>query len=160
MVGEIVYAKSLASSQSTVMFQHGAEVVSPMSAAKPVEFIEPAGSRVIRVLHPIVPFAKRRSGIAGSLELLSDGRLVQVHALAASRRGIDVGSWMVTSREKFGPSRGTHRANKEIAEHGSIANQSIDVRRLHIQVALKTKVTVSLIIGKEHHHVGAGCCAG
>ena len=64
MVGQIINDISVACDKFAVMFEHGTEIMAPVSGTETIILIKSPGVRMIGVLHAIVPFAKGSSGIA------------------------------------------------------------------------------------------------
>ena len=79
--------------------QRRGEVVAPMAGSEPVVFVESTTVWVIRVLHPIVPFAKCSRSIACGFEGVGDGHFIQVHPLPSLRSAVDATASMVAARQ-------------------------------------------------------------
>ena len=158
VIGKVVDDETLAPNEPAVVLQHGVEVVPPVAGAESVVFVEPAGVRVIRVSHAVVPLAERAGGVPGGLEGVAEGFLVEVQTLAAGGGAVDAATRMVATSEKLGTRRRADRADVEAIERGPVAGEGVDVGGLEVRIAVHAEVAPTLIVRQNNHDVRALVC--
>ena len=112
---------------------------------------------MIRILHPIMPFTERASGIPAGFEGIGNGPFIEIHPLPACRGTVHPAPHMIAPGQKLRPRRRTHRAHKETIEPRPIPCQRINMRRLQIRIAIEAEITPPLIIGQNDDHIRLLC---
>ena len=108
---------------------------------------------MIRILHPIMPFTERASGIPAGFEGIGNGPFIEIHPLPACRGAVHPAPHMIAPGQKLRPRRRTHRAHKETIEPRPISRQRINMRRHQIRIAIEAEITPPLIIGQNDDHI-------
>ena len=104
---------------------------------------------MIGILRAVVPLAEGAGGVAGRLEGLGDGLLVEVQPLAAGRDAAHAAARMVAAGEELGARGRADRADEEPVEQRAVARQRIDVRRREVGVAVDAQVAPALVVGQD-----------
>ena len=153
LIRKVVDDKSLASDNSSIVFQHRAVVVTPVARAKTVVFFKPTRIRVIRVLHPVMPFTKGRRRITSRLKGLANRHFIQVDSFATGRCAENATARMIASRQKLGPCRRTNWTDEKTVKLSPRASQRINLRSSQVLVAVETQVTPPLIISQNNNNI-------
>ena len=124
MVGEVVGDVALAADELAVVLQRRVEVFAPVAGGEAVVLVEAAGVGVIGLLAAVVPFAERAGGVAGGLERIGDGLLVEVQPFAAGRDAAHAAARMIAPGEKLGPRRRADRADVEPVEQRAVVRRA------------------------------------
>lgn len=88
---------------------------------------EAARVRVVRMLRPVVPLAKRPGRIARLSERLGDRVLVDVQALLAGRDAPHAAAGAVAARQELGRRRCADGADIEARENRAAVGERVDV---------------------------------
>ena len=153
MRGEVVDDVAVATDFFSVVIQGWAEVVAPMAGGEAVVFVEASVVGMVGRLCAVVPFAERSGGIAGGLEDIGDGGLIQVQASLSGTDTAHAGAWVVATGQELCACRGTDRTHIKVLKHRPIAGEGIHVRSGEIGVSIDAQVAPSLVVGEEDDDV-------
>lgn len=98
-----------------------------MAGGEAEVMVEAAGERMVGGLGAVAPFPESRGGVAGRLKNVSDGSLIGIEAFAARSRRIDAATWIVATREEFGPRGRANGLRVEIRELSALVRESIEM---------------------------------
>ena len=136
-----------------VVLEWSIEVFTPMAGGVAPEGIETAGERVVRPLAAIVPLAKNPRDVAGGLEGVGEGLLVEVHTLMSGGDAGDAEATVVASGQELRASGGADRLHEEAIEVRSALGERIDIWCRELAVTVEGIITPAGIIGEHHDHV-------
>src|SRR5262245_48754728 len=103
-----------------------------------------------------MPFAEDTSTITGPGEDFRERRLVREHKGAAKVRIDDAGTIIVAAGQEAGASGRAHGRDIEVFATSTFARKVVEVRRMNFCVAVKTQITVALVVGDDHQNISAG----
>ncbi len=155
VVGQVVYQKAFALRNGPVVFQHGAKIITPVAGAKAVEILKTAPVGMVGKLHPAMPLAVSRSGVACFFEGVGDGRFVEIETFAALARTANTHAWMVTPREQFGAGRGADGLHEKAIKSSPVFGNTVDIGRVDVGIATPAQITPSLIVAQKNDDVGS-----
>ena len=96
-----------------------------------------------------MPFSENRRAIAHTTEVISHRNLILMHDRYALHRGMNASTHRIPSRHQQGPTWRAKRRRMEIHEIDALSGKLIDTRRLHLLVAMTTKLEIALVIRED-----------
>jgi hypothetical protein len=124
-----------------------------MSRTETVVLMESAPIGMIRILHPVVPFAKCGRRVTSLGKGVANRPFVQVHSFATSGSAIHAAAWMIATGQKFGTRRRADRANKKTIKASTLFRETVNVWRTEIPISVEAQVSPSLIVSQNDNDV-------
>ncbi len=153
-VGEIVYHKSVSFDDFAIVFEHGAEIISPVAGAKTIKIIKSARIGVVGWLHAVVPFSIGCGNISGTPEKIGQGGFIQIQPFAIGRSGVDPTPRMVSSGQQLSTGWRTNRTHLKAVERDARHSQLVNVGGFKVGVSRNTQIAPSLVVSQDEDDVG------
>jgi hypothetical protein len=101
-----------------------------------------------------MPFAIGSGLVACRFEYLCNDFLINIQSFSSSAGTVNPSPYVVPSSKDFGSCRRAYRTDKKAIESNAGLSELVYVGGGYIHIAIETKITPTLIIGKNNNHIG------